>query len=59
MSQSALIDLSNISVMCVDDDPVIRSVVRFALQRHGCQDVVLAHGGNATFSNTEGCGQSA
>lgn len=46
MSQSALIDLSNISVMCVDDDPVIRSVVRFALQRHGCQDVVLAHGGS-------------
>src|ERR1700722_8751855 len=45
MSQSALIDLSNISVMCVDDDPVIRSVVRFALQRHGCQDMVLAHNG--------------
>ncbi len=45
MSQSALIDLSDISVLCVDDDPVIRSVIRFALQRHGCQDVVLAHGG--------------
>src|SRR6185312_5134885 len=45
MSQSALIDLSNVSVLCIDDDPVIRSVVRFALQRHGCQDVVLAHGG--------------
>lgn len=45
MSQSALIDLSNISVMCIDDDPVIRSVIRQALQRHGCHDVVLAHGG--------------
>jgi two-component system chemotaxis response regulator CheY len=45
MSQSALIDLSKISVLCIDDDPVIRSVLRFALQRHGCQDVVLAHGG--------------
>lgn len=45
MNQSALVDLSDISVLCVDDDPVIRSVIRFALQRHGCQDVVLAHGG--------------
>ena len=45
MSQSALIDLSDISVLCVDDDPVIRSVIRLALQRHGCQDVVLANGG--------------
>src|SRR5258708_3309274 len=44
MSQSALIELSSITVLCIDDDPVIRSVVRFALQRHGCQDVVLAHG---------------
>jgi two-component system chemotaxis response regulator CheY len=45
MTQSALIDLSNISVLCIDDDPVIRSVVRQALQRHGCHDVVVAHGG--------------
>jgi two-component system chemotaxis response regulator CheY len=45
MSQTALIDLTDISVMCIDDDPVIRSVVRFALQRHGCRDVVQAHGG--------------
>jgi CheY-like chemotaxis protein len=45
MSQTALIDLSNVSVMCIDDDAVIRSVVRFALQRHGCRDVVQAHGG--------------
>jgi len=45
MSQSALIDLADISVLCVDDDPVIRSVVRFAMQRHNCRDVVVAHGG--------------
>ncbi len=45
MSRSALIDLSNIRVICVDDDPVIRSVIRFALQRQNCQDVVLAHDG--------------
>src|SRR5258708_5407698 len=45
MSQSALIDLSSVSVMCIDDDPVIRSVIRFALQRHGCMDGVQAHGG--------------
>jgi two-component system chemotaxis response regulator CheY len=45
MSQSALIDLSNISVLCIDDDPVIRSVIRQALQRHGCRDVIPAHGG--------------
>src|SRR3954470_5189832 len=44
MSQSAPIDLSKISILCVDDDQVIRSVIRFALQRHGCQDVVQAHG---------------
>jgi CheY-like chemotaxis protein len=45
MSQSTPIDLSNTSVLCVDDDPVIRSVVRQAFQRHGCHDVVVAHGG--------------
>jgi two-component system chemotaxis response regulator CheY len=45
MSQSARINLSNVSVLCIDDDAVIRSVIRFALQRHGCRDVVQAHGG--------------
>jgi DNA-binding response OmpR family regulator len=45
MSQSSLINLSDISVLCIDDDPVIRSLVRFALQHHGCQDVVQAHNG--------------
>jgi two-component system chemotaxis response regulator CheY len=45
MSQTTLIDLSNISVLAIDDDPVIRSVIRFALQRHLCRDVVQAHSG--------------
>jgi two-component system chemotaxis response regulator CheY len=40
-----VIDLSNISVLCVDDDAVIRSVIRSALQRNGCRDVVQAHSG--------------
>ncbi len=45
MSQSALIDLSSVRVLCVDDDPVMRSVIRSALQRRGCRDVAQAHGG--------------
>jgi CheY-like chemotaxis protein len=45
MSQTALVDLSSVSILCIDDDPVIRSITRFALQRHGCRDVVQAHGG--------------
>ena len=36
---------SDVRCLCFFDDPVIRSVVRQALQRHGCHDVVLAHGG--------------
>ena len=45
MTQSALIDLSSVRVLCVDDDPVMRSVIRSALQRRGCRDVAQAHGG--------------
>ena len=45
MSQSALIDLSSVRVLCVDDDAVMRSVIRSALQRRGCRDVVQATGG--------------
>lgn len=45
MSQTALIDLSSIRVLCIDEDTVIRSVIRSALQRHLCKDVVQAHGG--------------
>ena len=49
MSQSALIDLSSVRVLCVDDDPVMRSVLRSALQRRGCREVVQAHGGMAAL----------
>lgn len=45
MSLSTLIDLSSTRVLCVDDDPVMRSVVRSALQRRGCREVVQANGG--------------
>ncbi len=45
MSQSTLIDLSSVRVLCVDDDPVMRSMIRSALQRRGCRDVAQAHGG--------------
>lgn len=45
MSQSALIDLSSVRVLCVDDDAVMRSVIRSALQRRGCRDVVQATDG--------------
>ena len=45
MNQSALIDLSSIRVLCIDDDAVMRSVIRSALQRRGCRDVVQANGG--------------
>lgn len=45
MGQSALIDLSSLRVLCVDDDPVMRAVIRSALQRRGCRDIAQAHGG--------------
>ena len=45
MSQSSLIDLSSVRVLCMDDDPVMRSVIRSSLQRRGCRDVVQANGG--------------
>jgi two-component system, chemotaxis family, chemotaxis protein CheY len=45
MSHSALIDLSSVRVLCVDDDPMIRAVIRSALQRRGCREVVQAVGG--------------
>lgn len=56
MSQSALIDLSAISVLCVDNDPIIRSALRFALERHGCQDVVQTHGGEEALDLCAGRG---
>jgi two-component system chemotaxis response regulator CheY len=54
MTLSALIDLSDIGVLCIDDDPVIRSVVRQALKRHRCEDVVVAHGGQEALDLCSG-----
>jgi two-component system chemotaxis response regulator CheY len=54
MTHTALIDLSNTGILCIDDDPVIRSVVRQALQRHGCHDVVVAHGGSEALDLCSG-----
>jgi two-component system chemotaxis response regulator CheY len=45
MVSSALVDLSQISVLCVDDDPVMRTVVRAAMQQRGCRDIVQATDG--------------
>lgn len=39
------IDLSHVSVLCVDDDPVMRTVVRAALNQRGCRDIVQAKDG--------------
>lgn len=45
MVSSVLIDLSQLSVLCVDDDPVMRTVVRAALNQRGCRDIVQAKDG--------------
>ncbi|HEY1931935.1 MAG TPA: response regulator [Acetobacteraceae bacterium] len=39
------IDLSRVSVLCVDDDPVMRTIVRAALSQRGCRDIVQAKDG--------------
>jgi two-component system chemotaxis response regulator CheY len=39
------IDLSRVSVLCVDDDPVMRTIVRAALSQRGCHDIVQAKDG--------------
>lgn len=41
----APIDLSLVSVLCVDDDPVMRTIVRAALSQRGCRDIVQAKDG--------------
>jgi len=44
MPPASQIDLSAIRVLCVDDDPVMRSIVREALHRRGCR--VIEQAGN-------------
>jgi two-component system, chemotaxis family, chemotaxis protein CheY len=54
IASHAMIDLSDLNVLCVDDDAVIRSIVRSALRRHGCQNIVQAHGGEAALELCRG-----
>jgi CheY-like chemotaxis protein len=50
MSSSSLIDLSGVRVLCVDDDPLIRSVVRAALHARGCRSIEQAQDGPAALA---------
>lgn len=50
MSSSSLIDLSHVRVLCVDDDPLMRAVVRAALQKRGCSHIEQAQGGHDALS---------
>ena len=42
---ASLIDLSAIRVLCVDDDPVMRTLIREALSKHGCRGIDQAQNG--------------
>lgn len=42
---AALIDLSAIRVLCVDDDPVMRTLIREALHKRGCRTIHQAQSG--------------
>lgn len=55
MSSSSLIDLSGIRVLCVDDDPLMRAVVRAALQKRGCRTIEQARGGQEALALCAGC----
>jgi two-component system chemotaxis response regulator CheY len=50
MSSSSLIDLSGVRVLCVDDDPLMRAVVRAALQKRGCTTIEQAQGGHEALA---------
>ncbi len=45
MAASALSDLSGLGVLCLDDDPLMRTIVRSALSQRGCRDVVQSADG--------------
>lgn len=50
MSSPSLIDLSQVRVLCVDDDPLMRSIVRAALQKQGCRVIEQAQGGHEALA---------
>jgi len=56
MPSSPLIELSSASILCIDDDPVMRAVVRAALQNRGCRDIVQAKGGQEALDICAGRG---
>src|SRR4051812_11183974 len=43
MLPSALVNLSAVRVLCVDDDPVMRTLIGSVLKQRGCRDFVQAH----------------
>ncbi|MDR3537313.1 MAG: response regulator [Acetobacteraceae bacterium] len=43
MATSALVDLAGLGILCIDDDPVMRAVIRAALAQRGCRDVAQAN----------------
>lgn len=45
MPSASQIDLSAIRALCVDDDPVMRAIVREALHRQGCRAIEQAENG--------------
>lgn len=49
MASSALVDLSGLGILCLDDDPVMRAVIRAALAQRGCRDVVQAQDGETAL----------
>jgi len=56
MPSSPLIDLSSAGVLCIDDDPVMRAVVRAALKNCGCRDIVQTQGGQEALDICAGRG---
>jgi CheY-like chemotaxis protein len=45
MLPAALIDLTALRVLCVDDDAVMRTLIGSVLKQRGCREVVQAHNG--------------
>jgi len=50
MPPSSLTDLSSVRVLCVDDDPLMRAVVRTALHKRGCRHIEQAQGGHEALA---------
>lgn len=50
MPLSSLTDFSSVRVLCVDDDPLMRAVVRTALHKRGCRHIEQAQGGHEALA---------